>query len=209
MNIVVVGNDISFEECKAKFGDSHQYAHVAELSSTDIHAQTEVVFDFLTDWSDKRLDFYATGYSVPVFINSIFTTITSLRNERKIKGPVFGFCGLSTFFNKSILEITMGISDNKGILEGIMRSLRTDFRIVTDQVGMVTPRIICMIINEAYEALHQGVASQKDIDISMKLGTNYPYGPFEWCDKIGPQNVKRLLECLRVALAEEKYRPNF
>lgn len=208
MNIVVVGNDISFEECQTKFGNGHQYAHLAELSSTDIQAQTEVIFDFSPDWPNERLDFYANNYSVPIFINTIFTTLSSLQPERKIKAPIFGFCGLPTFFNRSILEITTD-TRNTDILEGIMASLKTDFRMVRDQVGMVTPRIVCMIVNEAYETLHQGVASQKDIDLSMKLGTNYPYGPFEWGDKIGLENVKKLLVYLMAVKGEKGYRPNF
>jgi 3-hydroxyacyl-CoA dehydrogenase len=53
-----------------------------------------------------------------------------------------------------------------------------------------------MIINEAYFALGEDVSSKDEIDLAMKLGTNYPYGPFEWCKKIGLKKVYSLLEKL-------------
>ena len=53
-----------------------------------------------------------------------------------------------------------------------------------------------MIINEAYFALGEGVSTEDEIDLSMKLGTNYPYGPFEWCNKIGLKKVNDLMEKL-------------
>jgi 3-hydroxybutyryl-CoA dehydrogenase len=54
-----------------------------------------------------------------------------------------------------------------------------------------------MIINEAYFALGDEVSSKKEIDIAMKLGTNYPYGPFEWCEQIGLKNIHSLLTILK------------
>ena len=53
-----------------------------------------------------------------------------------------------------------------------------------------------MIINEAFFALEEGVSSKEEIDVAMKLGTNYPYGPFEWQEKIGLQNIYQLLHNL-------------
>ena len=42
-----------------------------------------------------------------------------------------------------------------------------------------------MIINEAYFTWEAGTSTKEEIDIAMKLGTGYPYGPFEWGEKIG------------------------
>ena len=53
-----------------------------------------------------------------------------------------------------------------------------------------------MIINEAYFSLSEKVSSKEEIDIAMKLGTNYPYGPFEWSQKIGLKNIYNLLRIL-------------
>ena len=44
------------------------------------------------------------------------------------------------------------------------------------------------------------------IDRAMKLGTNYPFGPFEWADRVGLYNVVQVLESIRMETGEEKYR---
>jgi 3-hydroxybutyryl-CoA dehydrogenase len=71
---------------------------------------------------------------------------------------------------------------------------------------MVTPRIIAMIINEAYFTLQERTATRSDIDVSMKLGTNYPFGPFEWATKIGLKNVYNLLNALYNDTKDERYK---
>ena len=63
-----------------------------------------------------------------------------------------------------------------------------------------------MIINEAFFALEQSVSTQPDIDIALKLGTNYPMGPFEWAEKIGLQRVNELLE--KLTLQSDIYKPS-
>ncbi len=67
-------------------------------------------------------------------------------------------------------------------------------------------RILCAILNEAALALHEGVASQSDIDIAMKLGTNYPHGPLEWTDRIGRDEVCRMLARLEAHTRCGRYR---
>lgn len=66
--------------------------------------------------------------------------------------------------------------------------------------GMVTPRILACIINEAFLTRDQGVASAEDIDLGMRYGTNYPRGPFEWCQRIG---ATRIVHALDTWAAEE------
>ena len=51
-----------------------------------------------------------------------------------------------------------------------------------------------MIVNEAYYTLGADVSSRDEIDIAMKLGTSYPYGPFEWSEKIGLKRINELLK---------------
>ena len=71
---------------------------------------------------------------------------------------------------------------------------------------MVSPRVICMIINEAYFTFEEGTASREDIDLAMKLGTNYPFGPFEWADKIGLANVCKLLKAVYEDTGDARYK---
>jgi 3-hydroxybutyryl-CoA dehydrogenase len=74
-----------------------------------------------------------------------------------------------------------------------------------DVPGLITPRVLATIINEAFFALESGVASEAEIDTAMKLGTNYPKGPFEWCEEIGIKNVEALLK--KLAEEDDLYKP--
>jgi len=61
----------------------------------------------------------------------------------------------------------------------------------------VALRVISCIVNEAFLALSEGVATAQDIDRAMKLGANYPKGPFEWADEIGHDRILDTLDSLR------------
>jgi 3-hydroxybutyryl-CoA dehydrogenase len=50
------------------------------------------------------------------------------------------------------------------------------------------------------------VASAGDCDTAMRLGFNWPRGPFEWGDAIGLDRVVSVLDELRSELGEERYR---
>ncbi|UCG23743.1 MAG: 3-hydroxybutyryl-CoA dehydrogenase [Chloroflexota bacterium] len=78
---------------------------------------------------------------------------------------------------------------------------------VGDGPGLVRARILCCLINEAASALMEGVASAKDIDLAMKLGTNYPYGPLEWADQLGLDIVLAVMTGLFEEWGDDRYRP--
>ncbi|MEO8285727.1 MAG: 3-hydroxyacyl-CoA dehydrogenase NAD-binding domain-containing protein [Chloroflexota bacterium] len=72
--------------------------------------------------------------------------------------------------------------------------------------GEIVTRILAMIMNEAAYAVGEGVASVRDIDTAMKLGTNYPKGPLKWADEIGLELVFNILKSLHASLGDERYR---
>ncbi len=78
---------------------------------------------------------------------------------------------------------------------------------VGDVPGLVHPRIRSMILNEAFFALEEHVATRSDIDLAMRLGTNYPTGPFAWGQAVGLQNVVAILLALQRFYGDERYRP--
>jgi 3-hydroxybutyryl-CoA dehydrogenase len=135
----------------------------------------------------------------PVFINSVVQTLTDLfppPNVYRINGWV-------TFLNRSVWEIA-GAADEE--IETIFKSLGIRPSFVKDEPGYISARVIAMIINEAYFALEDDVSSKAEIDTAMKLGTNYPLGPFEWASKIGTGNVLALLQKLYVT--DSRYKPS-
>ncbi len=67
-------------------------------------------------------------------------------------------------------------------------------------------RILVMLINEAADALHLGVASAKDIDLAMTKGVNYPKGLLAWADEVGVKQVLEQLDALYDDYREDRYR---
>jgi 3-hydroxybutyryl-CoA dehydrogenase len=85
---------------------------------------------------------------------------------------------------------------------------RGGLHIEDEQQAEIIARVVAMIMNEASFAVGEAVASVRDIDTAMRLGTNYPKGPLRWADEIGLDVVFAVLDNLRVSLGEERYRPS-
>lgn len=209
MNILVIGNDHQLQECKQKFGDHHRYTlELHQQEAEKYFRSSDVVFDFMLEVDPLQINVYASYPSEVVFVNTATISLTELSHlaNHSIRCTLLGFCGLPTFINRSVLEVSLLQEDHQQKLQEICRQLHTDFIQVDDRVGMVTPRVVCMIINEAYYTVQEGTASRKDIDLAMKLGTNYPYGPFEWAQRIGVKQVYELLEAVYDDTKDERYK---
>jgi 3-hydroxybutyryl-CoA dehydrogenase len=70
----------------------------------------------------------------------------------------------------------------------------------------ISDRIITMLINEAYDALHFGIAQEEDIETAMTKGVNYPKGMIEWGREIGLTEIKRRMNELYQQYQEDRYR---
>jgi len=69
-------------------------------------------------------------------------------------------------------------------------------------------RILCMLINEAVDALFLNIATKEDIDLAMTKGVNYPMGLLHWADKISLKHVLTTLQGLFEEYGEDRYRPS-
>jgi len=79
-------------------------------------------------------------------------------------------------------------------------------QLVGDTPGLVVARTAGMLINEAADAVLQGVCTVEGADAAMRLGVNYPAGPFEWLAGWSVRGVVRLLEALDAYYRGERYR---
>jgi len=60
----------------------------------------------------------------------------------------------------------------------------------------IAERVILAIVNEAYRALGESVATEGNIDRALQLGVNHPFGPFEWARRTGIHEVVVMLDAL-------------
>jgi len=70
----------------------------------------------------------------------------------------------------------------------------------------IVHRIVCMLVNEAADALYWGVATRDDIDLAMTAGMNYPKGLLRWADELGIAHCEETLDRLYEEYHEDRYR---
>ena len=143
-----------------------------------------------------------TDYAVfkkPVFINSVSSTLQKTGAAENV-ARINGWNG---FLQRSSWEIAGKINDHS---QEVLKTINKKIIIVPDEPGFISARIIAMIINEAYFAKDENVSTEKEIDTAMKLGTNYPFGPFEWAQIIGIRNIYALLKTLNET--DPRYKPS-
>jgi 3-hydroxybutyryl-CoA dehydrogenase len=113
--------------------------------------------------------------------------------------------GWPTFLKAPVIEGCCRHEDLKKLTTQVFAGFNKTIEWLPDTPGFVVPRVVSLIINEAYLALAEGVSTRAEIDLAMKLGTAYPFGPFKWSERIGPRNIATLLMAL--SHQEQRYRP--
>jgi 3-hydroxybutyryl-CoA dehydrogenase len=114
--------------------------------------------------------------------------------------------GWNSFLKRPLVEAAVLQDELRGPAMQLFQQFGRNTRWVNDITGFITPRIIVSIINEAFFSLEEKVSTEDQIDIAMKTGTNYPYGPFEWSRKIGLEKVYSLL--LALSKEHDRYQPS-
>jgi 3-hydroxybutyryl-CoA dehydrogenase len=99
-------------------------------------------------------------------------------------------------------------SDLEEIIDGLVVE-GFEVSVLRDLPGLIVMRTIAMLVNEAFEAVLQGVADAGAIDLAMRFGVNYPHGPFEFAEKVGIAAVLGVMEALHEATGDMRYRPSF
>jgi len=163
------------------------------------HTDADAVIDLLFEHNGYNISYLNHYLTKPVFVNSMNKTIA------EIGLPFIRINAWPVFLKRNIAEVSIADEVNKNKAEKILSLLNRKAEWVPDIKGFISPRIVSMIINEAYFTLEEKVSTKEEIDIAMKLGTNYPYGPFEWSKKIGLKNIAALLT--ELSLTEKRYQP--
>jgi len=141
----------------------------------------------------------SSGQPAIIIVNSVIAAGSDLpENFIRING-------WPTFLKRAVVESSCANDDLKTPAQKMFSQFNRTVEWVTDVPGFISARVICMIINEAYFTLDEKVSSKKEIDTAMKLGTNYPYGPFEWSEKIGLKKVYELL--ILLSKINSRYEP--
>ena len=190
MNIAVLAND---EQWKELVNDCDEKSFIRVYS-----LQEEVAVDAYIILKETEIDL-VRNTPKPVLLNSVIKTNAELNAGKN----VVRINGWNGFVQRKTWEVAGIINEE---VKQIFTVVNRQFIEVADQPGLVAARSVAMIANEAYFALGEEISTKAEMDIAMKLGTNYPYGPFEWAEKIGVKNIYDLLKTL--SATSKRYSPS-
>ncbi len=207
MNILVIADAQRYDELQQRDLSRHEIQWKTSLEEVLSVKAFDLVIDLIFDDRPDHAAVYARNPGVPVLAGMVKTSLSDLMNQYAFEQGfnIMGCNFLPGFISLPLLEVTLMDDGQQEVLADIMYRLNWEYTLVADATGMVTPRVVCMIINEAYLTAQEGTASREDIDTSMKLGTNYPFGPFEWCERIGVKHVYEVLKAVHDATGDDRY----
>ncbi len=208
MQILLIGSDIKVNEAIQRLEKSDAaLSWVVDSANEEAIMKADLIIDFDFDADPSRAyDYNKLDKTFLVSAVQIQLAEIPFMTAETPKCNYIGMNALPTFIDRPLWELTLADQNRKAEAEKTMEKLGVDYLWVADRVGMVSPRVILMIINEACYTVQEGTADMASIDQAMKLGTNYPMGPFEWADKIGINNVYETLEAIYEDTKDERYK---
>jgi 3-hydroxybutyryl-CoA dehydrogenase len=111
----------------------------------------------------------------------------------------------------ALVEVIRGMATSDAtaaLVDALARRMGKTPIVCNDYPGFISNRVLMPMINEAIEALREGVATREAIDGILKLGMNHPMGPLTLADFIGLDTCLAILRVLQEGFGDPKYRPS-
>jgi 3-hydroxybutyryl-CoA dehydrogenase len=169
-----------------------EYVVIPELSGVGEQRDADLYIDLDFTPEETRISVLRQLLPALVMVNAVSPTITG------IGYPFIRINGWPGMLERKVHELVVP-DGMAGRVEQLYGALGYSFRLAPDIPGMITARVLAVVINEAWYTWQEGVSSKEEIDTAMKLGTNYPMGPFEWGARVGLMRVVELLDVLSKA----------
>jgi 3-hydroxybutyryl-CoA dehydrogenase len=199
MTVAILANDVLKKEWLEKeTPEEVEFVWVDSVSSL-LMVEADAYFDLLFDTDPERTARLKPVNGKPLFVNAVPWT------SKVIGKHLIRVNAWPTFLRRPVIEIALTDTNQLEAVQLVFDALHWRYQLVPDVCGMITPRVLAAIVNEAYYTLGAGVSSKEEIDTAMKLGTNYPFGPFAWSVAIGLRNIGALLQ--ELARSDARYAP--
>lgn len=179
--------------------DAGQFDVAFECYTTDITSK----FDALQYLED------ALPPETPIVTLTLTSSLCDLVAQASAPERFIGASLLPPFTDCNFAELVSQQNTNPNVMatvESLFESFGFKLARVGDAPAGVLVRAVACLVNEAYNALQEGVAPAADIDTAMKLGVNYPHGPIAWGNRIGLARVEAVIDALFNWYHEERYR---
>jgi 3-hydroxybutyryl-CoA dehydrogenase len=197
MTIALLADNVLKEEWLSREAPAGVEFVWADSLSSLLMIEAAAYFDLLYTVDPERMARLKPVNGKPLFVNAVPWT-------GKVTGTkVIRINAWPTLLRRPVIEIALTASEQSEGVKSVFDALQWRYQLVPDIAGMITPRVLAMIVNEAYFTLGAEVSTRAEIDTAMKLGTNYPMGPFEWSAAIGLENIAVLLK--ELSRTDERY----
>ncbi|WP_105316654.1 3-hydroxybutyryl-CoA dehydrogenase [Thermus tenuipuniceus] len=201
---------IAPQDLEATLGRIRTTVVLGDLAEADL-----VVEAIVEDEGEKRRLFERLGSLVkPEAILASNTSSIPITALARYSGRPDRFIGMH-FFNPvplmGLVEVIRGeltSEETRDVVVEVAKRMGKTPLEVQDYPGFVSNRLLMPMINEAIEALREGVATKEAIDGVMRLGMNHPMGPLELADLIGLDTCLAIMEVLHRGFGDDKYRPS-
>ena len=220
MNVLVLANDLQKAELLSlPIKDSIQISWIKTINGlSTVDHPVDACIDLLFEHNAERIEWlqnlctthmrsipwrdpWTSSEDTPlIIINSVITPLKDITQD------FIRINGWNSFLKRPVLEAAGYNALLKVKAQGLFLDLGKKTEWVADIPGFITARVIASIINEAFYTLEENVSTEEEIDTAMKLGTNYPYGPFEWGKIIGLQPIYLLLA--ELSKEQSRYQPS-
>ena len=191
-------------------------ARIVTATDNSAFADCDMVIEAATENEEIKKKIFASLCPVlkpDAFLASNTSSIPITRLAAATDRPG-RFIGMH-FFNPvpmmKLVEIIRGLATEEATyqaVEALTKRMGKAPVMAQDWPGFVVNRILCPMINEAIQAMMEGVGDVAAIDAGMKLGANHPMGPLELADFVGLDTLYSVMKVLHEGLGDSKYRPS-
>jgi 3-hydroxybutyryl-CoA dehydrogenase len=143
--------------------------------------------------------------------NTSSISITSIASHTDRPELVMGMHFMNPVPVMKLVELIRGLQTSDATfsaVEAASHRMGKTTVVARDVPGFLVNRILMPYINEACQALYEGIGTPEDIDVAMKLGTNVPMGPLTLADFVGLDTCLAITEVLYEGLGDDKYAPS-
>ncbi|MDO6412767.1 3-hydroxyacyl-CoA dehydrogenase NAD-binding domain-containing protein [Sphingomonas sp. BIUV-7] len=209
-----LGRLVEKEKITAEARDA-ALALIEPIGALDAMAEAEIVIEAATEREPvKRAIFESIGKVLgPQAILASNTSSISITRLAQASPDPARFIGMH-FFNPvplmPLLELIRGLGTSDravAVAEAFGAKAGKTTIVAADRPGFVVNRILVPLLNEAFFAAGERLASIPDIDAGVKLGAGHPMGPLALADMIGLDTILEILRVFQADFGDPKYRP--
>jgi 3-hydroxybutyryl-CoA dehydrogenase len=216
---ITIAANLEREVAKGKRTAAQKQEALDRISTTtDLSklAAADIVIEAIVESETAKRDLFVKleGICPPNAVlasNTSSISITRLAAATRRPDRFIGMHFMNPVPVMALVEVIRGIATSDqtaGAVTALAQRMGKTPILCNDSPGFVSNRVLMPMINEAIEALREGVATREAIDGIMKLGMSHPMGPLTLADFIGLDTCLAILRVLQQGFGDPKYRPS-